>query len=514
MPRERLSMRKIKEVLRLKYENGLSNRQIAISCCVSRPTVTEYINRAKQAGLTYPLSEGMDETELERQLFPPRAEISQQQRVEPDCSYIHQELKNRDVTKMLLWQEYKEKHPQGYQYARFCQIYNAWTGKLNLVMRQEHRAGEKLFVDYCGTTVPITDRYSGEIKQAQVFVAVLGASNYTYAEATYSQGLHDWITAHVHAFEYFGGVPGIIVTDNLRSGISRACRYEPDINPTYQEMARHYGIAVILARVRKPRDKAKVEAGVQLVQRWILAKLRHQTFFSLRELNNRIKELLTGLNNHPFKVLEGTRTSLFETIDKPALKPLPVIPYEYGEWKKARVNIDCHMEVDKHYYSVPCKLVHQQLDVRITASTIECFDKGKRVASHQKSDEKGRYTTVSEHLPKAYQEYLGWTPQRLISWANKSGEHVAAVVEKILTQKPHPEQGFRSVLGIMRLGKHYGDDRLKAACTYALEINALSYRSIESILRNGIDRIAHEKQDSTGNRPIEHANIRGSAYYQ
>ncbi len=293
-----------------------------------------------------------------------------------------------------------------------------------------------------------------------------------------------------------------------------ANRYEPDINPTYQEMARHYGTTVIPARVRKPRDKAKVEAGVQLVQRWILARLRHQIFFSLTELNNCIKELLIHLNSHPFKVLEGSRTSFFETIDKPALKQLPVETYEYAEWKKARVNIDYHIEVDGHYYSVPYQLVSQELDVRITSATIECLYKSNRVASHKRSDEQGKHTTISEHMPKAHQEYAQWTPQRLVSWAAKSGEHVSLLAEKILAQRLHPQQGFRSVLGIMRLGKHYGDTRLDAACKRALEIGASSYKSIESILKNGLDQKPLPQQDNSLYEPIEHSNIRGSQYYQ
>ncbi len=514
MPKERLTMRKIKEVLRLKYENALSDSKIANSCCIARSTVADYINKATRAGIRWPIPEGMDETELERLLFPPQVNISPQHRGEPDWSDVYEELKNKDVTKILLWQEYKEKNPQGYQYSQFCELYRKWLGKLSLVMRQDYKAGEKLFVDYCGTTVPITDRYNGEIKEAQVFVAVLGASNYTYAEASYSQGLYDWITAHVHAFEYFGGVPEVIVPDNLRSGVSHACRYEPDLNPTYRDMANHYGTTIIPARVRKPRDKAKVEAGVQLVQRWILARLRHETFFSLTALNTRIKELLIWLNNRPFKKLEGSRESLFNTIDKPALKPLPIESYEYAEWKKARVNVDYHIEVDKHYYSVPYQLVSEQLDVRITAATIECLYKGNRVASHKRSDEQGKHTTISGHMPKPHQEFLEWTPERLVSWATKSGEHVSMLAEKILSQRAHPQQGFRSVLGIMRLGKHYGDNRLDAACKRALEIGASSYKSIESILKQGLDQRPLPQQGTSLYEPTLHSNIRGSGYYQ
>ncbi len=514
MPKERLSMRKIKEVLRLKYENSLSDSKIAQSLSIARSTVSDYINRAKVAEISWPIPEGMDETGLERLLFRAQGNAVAHQQIEPDWAHIYQELKHPHVTKALVWLEYKESNPAGYQYSQFCSLYRQWTKSQSVVMRQEHKAGQKVFVDYCGDTVPITDPKTGEVKEAQVFVAVLGASNYTYAEASWSQGLYDWISAHVQAFEYFGGVTEVIVPDNLRSGVSHACRYEPDINPTYQEMANHYHTVVIPARVRKPKDKAKVEAGVALVQRWILSRLRHETFFSLSELNGRIKELLVWLNNRPFQKLEGSRQSMFATIDKPALQPLPQQPYEYAQWKHARVNIDYHIEVDRHYYSVPYQLVSRQLDVRITSGTIECFYKGNRVASHMRSDEHGRHTTVTEHMPKAHQAYVEWTPQRLVSWAGKSGEHIQAFVEKILGQRPHPEQGFRTALGIMRLGKHYGEDRLDGACKRALEIGASSYKSIESILKHGLDQVDLHKHNDVLYEPVEHTNIRGSAYYQ
>ena len=510
MPNVRLSMRKIKEVLRLKYENGLSNRNTARSLSISRSTVAEYINRARSVGITWPIPEGMDEAALERLLFPqPEHGVA---KVGPDWSQIYQEYKRPHVTLALLWVEYKEKNPQGYQYTRFCQLYNEWAGTLDVVMRQDHKVGEKVFVDYCGATIPVTDSSTGEMKQAQVFVAVLGASNYTYAEATWSQGLSDWIGSHVRAFEDFGGVPQIIVPDNLRSGVSEANLYEPDINPTYQEMATYYNTAVIPARVRKPRDKAKVETGVLLVQRWIVARLRHETFFSLTGLNARIKELLVWINNRRFKELEGSRQSLFISLDKPALGPLPKKPYEYAEWKIVRVHPDYHVEVDRHYYSVPYQLYKKQLDVRITAATIECFYRGKRVASHVRSYEKGRHTTITEHMPKPHQAMAAWTPQRLVNWAGTCGDSVAILVEKLLDKYIHPQQGFRPALGVIRLGKGYGNDRLDAACKRALQIGGITYKSVESILRNGYDQIEFAPKDST--KPIQHTNIRGSHYYQ
>src|SRR5210317_200046 len=379
MPAKRLSMRKIKEVLRLKWARGLSNRQIAKACGIARPTVSEYLRRAAQAGLAWPLPTNLDEATLERQLFRPPPSLPAQARGVPDWALVHQELKRKGVTLFLLWQEYRAAHPEGYQYSWFCDHYRAWQGKLDVVMRQDHRAGEKLFVDYAGQTMPVVDWGTGEIREAQLFVAVLGASNYTYAEATWTQGLPDWIGSHRRAFAFLGGVPELVVPDNLRAGVSKAHRYEPDNNPTYQDMATHYGVAVLPTRVRRPRDKAKVEAGVLVVERWILAVLRHRTFFSLAELNAAIAGLLEKLNARPFKKLPGCRRAHFEALDKPALKPLPIEPYEYAEWKKARVHIDYHLEVGGHYYSVPHALIKKQLDVRITQNTLECFYRGNRV---------------------------------------------------------------------------------------------------------------------------------------
>ena len=505
-------MRKIIEVLRLKYDHGLTNRKIARSCSISRSTVAEYLRRAEEAGLDWPLPPGLDDAHLERRLFPPAPLLPAGSRPLPDWQEIHRELRGKGVTLFLLWEEYKQAHPDGYQYSWFCQQYRSWAEKLDLVMRQEHRAGEKLFVDYAGQTVPVVNATTGEITEAQIFIAVLGASNYTYAEATWTQSLPDWIGSHVRAFQYCGGVPELVVPDNLKSGVSKACFYEPDLNPTYQDMASHYGCAVIPARVRKARDKAKVEVGVQVVERWILAKLRKITFFSLAELNTAIRELLSVLNERPFQKLPGCRRSLFETLDKPALKPPPTQPYVYAEWKKATVHIDYHIEVDGHYYSVPYQLVKAKLDVRITRSTVEAFHKSKRVASHLRSYQKGGYTTLKEHMPRAHQKYLAWTPKRLIRWAAKTGPATAELVEVILSSRPHPQQGFRSCLGIMRLGKHYGDDRLEAACARALAIGSPSYRSMEAILKNNLDQRPLPAA-ALETPAIQHENIRGPNYY-
>ena len=504
-------MRKIREVLRLRYEVGLSARQVAASVQIARSSVGEYERRLTAAGLSWPLPEGLSDTDLERRLFPPLLMMPADTRPVPDWPGIHEELRKPGVTLMLLWEEYRAAHPQGFAYSWFCEHYRTWAGRLDRVMRQTHRAGEKLFVDYAGQTVEVIDPHTGEVCTAQIFIAVLGASNYTYAEATWTQTLPDWTGAHVRAFQFFGGVSEVVVPDNLRSGVSRACRYEPDLNPSYAELAEHYGVAVVPARVRRPRDKAKAEGGVLLVERWILAALRHRTFFTLKELNAAIATLLERLNNRPFKKLPGTRRIAFEQIDQPALQPLPATPYVFATWKKVRVHIDYHVEVDGHYYSVPYALVKQPLDARLTDNTLECFHKGQRVASHVRSHRKGRHTTVTEHMPKAHREYAEWTPQRLVRWAEKTGPAIAGVITQVLA-RPHPQQGFRSCLGIMRLGERFGQDRLEAACRRALLLGACRYKSLESILKRGLDRQPLPKQQELA-LPEAHDPLRGPGYY-
>ncbi len=511
MPTTRLSMRRIKDVLRLKAA-GHSRRQIAQSCGVARSTVAEYVKRAEAAGLWWPLPAELDDAELERKLFPPVVAIPAEQRPMPDWSVVNQEFRRKGATLQLLWDEYKAANPKGFQYSWFCEHYRRWLGKVDVVMRQTHRAGEKLFIDYAGQTVPVIDRSSGEVVDAQIFVAVLGASNYTYAEATWTQALPDWIGSHVRAFSYFGSLPAIIVPDNLKSGVHLAHRYEPELNPTYAEMGQHYAVAIIPTRSAKPRDKAKVESGVLVVERWILARLRNRQFFSLVELNTAIAELLEVLNKRPFKKLPGTRRSMFEALDRPAMQPLPATPYEYAEWKKVRVNIDYHVAIDQHYYSVPYQLVKQQLDARITTKTVELMHKGRRVASHRRAYQPGQHTTVNAHMPKAHREYAEWTPQRLVRWAQEAGPATAKLVETILTSRPHPQHGFRACLGIMRLGKSYTTARLEAASRRALAIGSCSYKSVESILKNGLDR--KPLPPTMIDTPvIEHDNLRGSDYY-
>ncbi|MBI2983529.1 MAG: IS21 family transposase [Chloroflexi bacterium] len=508
-------MRKVKEVLRLTFGEGLSRRQVSAATGLPYTTIADHLARATKAGITWPLPEGLDDAALEARLFARPAIPDAASRPLPDWAELDRELRSKkNVTLALLHLEYKEQHPEGYQYTQFCRHYHAWRGTVDLVMRQEHKAGEKCFVDWAGQTVPIIDPRTGEIVlEAQIFVAVLGASSHTYAEAFASQELEHWISGHISAFEAWGGATRIVVPDNPRTGVTKAHRYEPILNATYAEMAAHYGCAVIPARPRKPRDKAKCEVGVQVVQRWILARLRKRRFFSLAELNAAISELLRWLNERPFKKLEGSRAKLFAELDRPALRPLPAIRYQFATWKSATVNIDYHIEVDHHFYSVPYQLAREQVDVRISATTVEVFRHGQRVASHLRSSVRGGYTTAPEHMPEAHRRHLEWTPGRIVRWAEETGPRTASLVKAVMESRPHPEQGYRSCLGIMRLGKRFGDERLEAACTRALAVSALSYRSVESILRAGLDRQALP-QPAPELIPREHANLRGPDYYR
>lgn len=513
MANTRKSMRKIRHVLKLARETGLTQRQIARSLSMSPTTVGEYLRRAAQAGLCWPLPAHWDDAMLEASLFPAVPPAEREARPLPEWVAVHREYQRKGVTLVLLWEEYKAVHPDGVEYSQFCDRYRAWVGKQRLVMRQHHRAGEKLFVDYAGQTVAVIDPRTGELRQAQIFVACLGASHYTYADATWTQTLPDWIGSHIRCLEFLGAVPELLVPDNLRSAVTRACRYEPVANATYTEFADHYGTAILPARVRKPRDKAKVENSVLLVSRWILARLRHHTFFSLAELNAAIRALLVQFNERAFKTLPGCRRTCFEQLDRPAMKPLPPERYTYAEWKRVRVHIDYHVEVMGHYYSAPYQLVKQELDVRISAHTVELLYRGKRVASHRRSALKGRHTTIEAHMPQGHRHYAQWTPQRLVHWAEASGPATAEVVATILGSRAHPQQGFRSCLGIMRLGKSYGAARLEAACRRALALGATSYRSLHSILEKGLDQQPLPGAEVAPETPIAHGNIRGPEYF-
>ena len=511
MPGPRLPMRKIRDVLRLSA-GGMSKRKIAASLGVSPTAAGECIRRARRFGLGWPLPEEMTDETLESRLYPPPSSRARDQRPQPDWVRVHRELRRPGVTLQLLWEEHRGAHADGYGYSRFCELYRAWEDRLSPTMRQAHVAGERLFVDYAGTTLEVIDGATGEVITAQLFVAALGASNQTYAEATWTQGLADWIGSHTRAFAFFGGVPAMVVSDNLKSGITKACFYEPTVNRTYAEMAAHYDTAVVPARPYKPRNKAKVEVAVQVATRWIIAKLRNRRFFSLAKLNEAIAELVTALNNRVTRHLGASRQGLFEEVERSALKRLPAEPYVYAEWKQCRAGLDYHVEVERHYYSVPHTLLRETIWARITARTVELFHRGKRVAAHARSSSDRKHTTVREHMPSSHRRYAEWTPERIQRQADAIGPKTSALVEIILRERAHPEQGFRACIGILRHAKSFGSERLEAACDRAIEIGARSYTSVTSILKTNLDR--KRPAPATDGPAIAHDNIRGPGYFQ
>ncbi len=516
MATERLSMRKTREILRQKWTMGRTHREVAASLGVSAGAVGEAVARAKRASLsTVAELEALTDEALDARLYGVRRAPATGRPL-PDFAYLHAERRRPGVTLELLHVEYLEQYPGGYQYTQFCELYRHWLSRRGLSMRQVHRAGEKLFVDYSGKRPHYFDAGTGERVECELFVAALGASNYTFAEATRSQQGPDFIGSHVRALAFFGGVPEAIVPDQLKSGVTTACRYEPGIQRTYEEMALHYGTTVLPARPASPRDKAKVEVAVQIAQRWILARLRNETFFSLATLNERIDELLEDLNERTMRVYGTSRRALFERLDQPVLRPLPAERFVYADWKRCRVNIDYHVEVDHHYYSAPHGLLHEVVEARFSLLTVELYQNGQRIASHLRSYERGRHTTTTEHMPKAHQQHLEWSPSRIVNWAKTIGEQTAALVEAILQERRHPEQGYRSCLGILRLGKRYGHARLEAACARALAVSARSYRHVESILKAGLDHLPLPVPpvDASPTEPIPpHDNVRGPTYY-
>ncbi len=507
-------MRKIQEILRLHSDCKLTNRQIASSCLVSRSTVSDYIHRAQAAGLDWPLPCDMDEEKIEKLLFPSSSGRPKSASPAPDFATIHSKLKQKGMTLALLWERYKQDNQDGFQYSHFCDLYREWEKKVDVVMRQVHRAGEKLFSDFAGATLAVTNPHTGEVLPAHIFVAAMGASSFTYAEAFWGENCEAWCLGHANAFAYMGGVSDQIVPDNPRAAVTKPSPYEPDIHADFHYMATFFGSAVIPARVRKPRDKAKVEAAVRVATMWIVAALRDRTFFSLPELNSAIRELLEKLNDRPFKKMPGSRRSVFETVDKPALKPLPDGRYEYTHIGYARAGLDYHISVDGHLYSVPYEHAKKKLEYRLTSKTLEVFLLGRRIASHPRLWIKGKPSTLKEHMPshhKKYQELnVEWTPEKLLSWALAIGPATTEAVESIMNRKTHPEQGFRSSLGVIRLARTWGNERLEAASSRALSLNACSYKYIKLLLETGGDqRPAAPRLSLT----VVHDNVRGPIYY-
>lgn len=506
-------MRQSKEILRQKWQCGLSHRAVAASVGVSAGAVGETLRRAKAAGLTtYTQVEEVAPSELEERLYPSTARIVA--RVAPDCAWVHRERRRPGVTLELLHLEYLEKEPGGYGYTQFCELYRQWGKRRGTSMRQVHIAGEKTFVDYSGKKPHILDPKTGEKIELELFVAVLGASSYTYVEATESQRGRDWIGSHTRAAAYFGGTTTAFVCDQLRSGVTTPCRYEPGVQRTYEDWAEHHNAVILPARAWHPKDKAKVEVAVQVAQRWILARLRNERHFSLESMNLRIAELLEDLNSRTMRVYRASRREMFERHDKPALRSLPPTVFVYSTWKRAKVNVDYHVEIDGHYYSVPHQYMGEEVEVRFTASTVEVLRDGRRIASHTRSYKRGQHTTVDDHMPVAHRKHKEWSPSRLINWAGTIGTQTKTLVEAILAERRHPEMGYRSCLGILRLSKRYGESRLEAACARAVVARARSYRHVDSILKNGLDRQPlTPDSESKKEVPLQHENIRGSHYY-
>jgi len=509
MPNGTISMRKLKSILQLKYGAKLPHRKIAVSLSISPSVVSTYAARAAQLGIEcWPLPDDWDDVRLAREFLGTRVKCKASRAV-PDWGQLHQELKGKGVTIELLWQEYAERHPNNhFSYNHFCRLYREFKPKFSLSMRQLHKAGEKLFVDYAGQTVPIVDPDTGETHKAQIFVAVMGASNYTFAEATWSQKMEDWCMSHKRAFEFMGGVPELVIPDNLKSGVAKACCYEPDLNPTYHQMASHFGVAIMPARVRKPKDKAKAEGGVLLVTRWILACLRREVFYTLAQLNQRISALLVRLNQKVFQKIPGSRASQFEALDRAALKSLPRSPYIFMQIKTVKVHLDYHVEIERNYYSVPYALVKKSLQAHFSEGTVRLYHEGQCVAHHVRLFTPGKQSTDKEHMPAHHRAYMDWDPGKFKQRAQNAGPHVLDWVNQKLASKTHPEQAYRSCAGLLSLVKTYNNERLNAACERGLKTGASTFKSIKAILKNNLDQQPTELQLDLLEQLTTHANLR------
>jgi transposase len=527
MAQERLGVRSVREVLRLKLELGRTDTEVAASIRCARSTVGECVRRASAAGLgTWSDVTGLSDADLEAKLYPRslgRGHLPTRERPLPEWSRLHAELQkrgNEKLTLSLLWQEYKAEHPEGYGLTQFFEYYARWKKTLSVSMRQEHRAGEKAFVDYCDGLF-IVDPRTGEKKTTELFVGTLGASSFTFAEASFSQDLPSWLLSHVRMFEYFGGVTGAVIPDNLKAGVKSPDRYEPEINPSYQDMATHYGTCILPARVRRPKDKAKVEAAVLVAQRWILMRLRKRVFYSLSEMNAAIREGLELMNARKMRGIGKSRCELWEEVDRPALKPLPPTRYEFAAWSKAKLGINYHVRTDDHFYSAPYRLIHKELWCRSTSETIEIFHRGVRVASHARSTLKFKYTTDKAHMPEAHRSVAEWTPERIASWAGKIGPQASAVVELIMNAKAHPEQGFNAALGVIRLADRFTAARLETACRRAIQIESPHYKTIQTMLKNRMESVELPVTATIRSVPSSPdqlsfelgQNVRGKGYY-
>ncbi len=518
MPTERLAMRRVREILRLTFDTGLGGREVSRRVGIAPSTLREMLKRYASSGLSWPLPMDLTDADLERKLYGEAGtKQGHRRRPEPDWAALKRELKKKHVTLQILWDEYIAANPDGYRYSRFCELYRAWESRLPVTMRQTHLGGDKLFVDYAGDKVPvIIDRRTGKTQDAHLFVAVIGGSSLSFALATWAEKLPDWIEGHVQAFAFLGGVPALVVPDNPKVAVIKACFYDPQINRTYADLAAHYGTAILPARPRRPRDKAKVEALVRIVERWLLGKLRHQRFYSLADVNAAIGDMLTDLNENKVLRHHGrTRRQLFDEIDAPRLKPLPAEAYVLAEWKVRKVGLDYHVDFDGHFYSVPYRHARANVELRATARTVEIFLKGERIAAHMRGSGNGKHTTLPEHMPSSHRRYAGWTMERILKDAAAIGLGAEAFCQRVLEVRTHPEQGFRTCLGVVRMAKHYGADRLENACLRALEIGALNYGSVKSILDTHLDGqlSPRRRRGEDDQLDLLHPNIRGSTYY-
>lgn len=518
MAKDRLPMRKIRDILRSHFDGRLSPRQTALALKVSRGAVLRCLGRFRTSSLAYPLPDGLSDTELEARLYPRSAPVGHSRKphlTKEECADIHREMSRDGVTLQLLWEEYRAQSPQGLGYSWFCEQYARYKKGLGISFRNTYKGGEMSFLDYSGKKREIVDRATGEVREVELFVWCWGASNFTYWEFSESQQTLDFLGSQARGLIYFGCVPRLTVPDNLKTGVTAACRFEPELNLSYERFAEHYGTTVLPARVRKPKDKAKVEGGVRLAQRWLLGRLRNRVFFSLAELNAAAHELLAAFNAKVMKGYGQSRRQVFEELDKPSALPLPTASYEMGIWKRpVRLGVDYHLEIEGHFYSAPYTLRGRILAVKISERLVEVFLGVDRVASHRRLVGKRRHSTQTEHMPQSHQQYVEWNSERIVAWAEKVGPSAHALAQAMLLNRRHPQQAYRSILGITRLEKNYGKERLDSACALALRYNLLTYKAVADILKNGREKgPTGEKAPSRRTAP-PHGNIRGAAYYQ
>ncbi|HQO04196.1 MAG TPA: IS21 family transposase [Spirochaetota bacterium] len=515
MAQRRISLKRVREALRLHHECKLSLRKTAQALSISRPVLSGYLEQCHSLGITYEKARQISDDELHAYLFSSSRKDPRLEYLVSAFPHYAKELSKVGVTRQLLWEEYVRDIAEGYSYSQFCYHFQKWNDSQELYMRIEHTAGDKLYVDYAGKKIDIVDPSTGEIRSAEIFVAALGASKLIYAEAVWTQQKHDFIAAQVHTLTYIGGVPRAIVPDCLKSAITKGHRYEPDINPEYQDFASHYGTTILAARPYRPQDKAVVEGAVKIVYQRIYAPLRSRIFHSIEELNRAIREQLEVLNNRTLQVYGISRWELFREIEKEALGPLPVEKYTIRHFKKLKVQFNYHVYLseDVHYYSVPYRHRGKHVEVRYTATIVELYLNNSRIATHTRNYKKYSYTTNKDHMPSGHAFVDDWSAEKFIRWAQNTGVHAAEVIERILNEKEHPEQGYKICLGILNLGKEHGKERLNDACRRALHFDSLSFKMIKNILQHGLENIQDENTSGGQLEMFPHENIRGPEYY-